>query len=151
MVAHQASLSIASPRKNTGVGYHFLLQGIFWTQTESESSVIGRWILCHFATRLNTPMEVMFYQSRQTENRKLNRLPYQKCSPKLRPGITGPIGVGLYGDYWKPVFRPTQDDPGRSLGNPCLQISTPTPPSNHQWLSAGGWLVHCPVWSFGCH
>ena len=28
----QASLSVGFPRKNTGVGYHFLLQGIFLTQ-----------------------------------------------------------------------------------------------------------------------
>ena len=29
-VAHKASLSMDSPGKNTGVGCHFLLQGIFW-------------------------------------------------------------------------------------------------------------------------
>ena len=31
-VAHQAPLSMGFPSKNTGVGYHFLLQGIFLTQ-----------------------------------------------------------------------------------------------------------------------
>ena len=31
-VAHQAPLSMDSPGKNTGVGYHALLQGIFPTQ-----------------------------------------------------------------------------------------------------------------------
>ena len=31
-VAHQAPLSMGSPGKNTGVGCHFLLQGIFLTQ-----------------------------------------------------------------------------------------------------------------------
>ena len=31
-VAHKAPLSMNSPGKNTGVGCHFLLQGIFLTQ-----------------------------------------------------------------------------------------------------------------------
>ena len=31
-VAHQAPLSMDSPGKNTGVGCHFLLQGVFLTQ-----------------------------------------------------------------------------------------------------------------------
>ena len=31
-VAHQAPLSVESPDKNTGVGSHFLLQGIFPTK-----------------------------------------------------------------------------------------------------------------------
>ena len=31
-VAHQASLSVGFFRQNTGVGCHFLLQGIFLTQ-----------------------------------------------------------------------------------------------------------------------
>ena len=31
-VACQAPLSVGCPRKNTEVGYHFLLQGIFLTQ-----------------------------------------------------------------------------------------------------------------------
>ena len=31
-LAHQAPLSMDSPGKNTGVGCHFLLQGIFLTQ-----------------------------------------------------------------------------------------------------------------------
>ena len=31
-IAHQVPLSMGSPGKNTGVGCHFLLQGIFLTQ-----------------------------------------------------------------------------------------------------------------------
>ena len=38
-----------SPGKNTGVGCHFLLQGIFLTQEQNRVSCIGRWILCHWA------------------------------------------------------------------------------------------------------
>ena len=37
------------PGKNSGVGCHFLLQGIFPTQDVSWISCIGRWILYHGA------------------------------------------------------------------------------------------------------
>ena len=49
---HQAPLSTASPGKNTGVGCHFLFQGIFPTQNltcVSCISCIGRWILYHWS------------------------------------------------------------------------------------------------------
>ena len=42
-----------SPGKNTGVGCHALLQGIFPTQDQTLVSCIGRWVLylyCHLAT-----------------------------------------------------------------------------------------------------
>ena len=38
------------PGKNTGVGCHFLFQGIFPTQGWTHISSIGRWILYHWAT-----------------------------------------------------------------------------------------------------
>ena len=52
-VARQVSLSWDSPGKNTGVGYHFLLQGIF--QTQGLNLHLLRllhcwWILYHCAT-----------------------------------------------------------------------------------------------------
>ena len=37
--------------KNTGVGSHFLLQGIFPTQGSHPCLLLGRWILYHLATR----------------------------------------------------------------------------------------------------
>ena len=46
----QAPLSWDSPGKNTGVGCHALLQGIFLTQGSNLHlcvSCIGRWILYH--------------------------------------------------------------------------------------------------------
>ena len=39
-----------SPGKNTGVGCHFLLQGIFPTQGSNQVSCIGRWILYNGAS-----------------------------------------------------------------------------------------------------
>ena len=39
-----------SPGRNTGVGCHFLLQGIFWTQEWNPCSCISRRILYHEAT-----------------------------------------------------------------------------------------------------
>ena len=50
-VARQAPLSMAFPNKNTGVGCHLLLQGIFPTQGSNRISGIGRRILYCLATR----------------------------------------------------------------------------------------------------
>ena len=50
-VAHQAPPSIDCPGKNTGVGNHFLLHGIFLTQGSNSVSCIGRQILYHWAMR----------------------------------------------------------------------------------------------------
>ena len=38
------------PDKNTSVGCHFLLQGIFLTQESNLHRLFGRWILYHWAT-----------------------------------------------------------------------------------------------------
>ena len=50
-VARQGPLSMRSPGKNTGVGCHFLLQGIFTTQGWNPHLLLGRQILYHWATR----------------------------------------------------------------------------------------------------
>ena len=49
-VACQALLSMDFPGKNTGVGCHSLLQGIFPTQDWTWVSCTGGRILCHWAT-----------------------------------------------------------------------------------------------------
>ena len=49
-VAFQAPLSMGFPSKNTGVGCHFLLQGILLTQGWTPHLLLGRWILYHRAT-----------------------------------------------------------------------------------------------------
>ena len=38
------------PGKNTGVGCHFLLKGIFLTQGSNSSLLLGSWVLLHWAT-----------------------------------------------------------------------------------------------------
>ena len=43
--AHQAPLSMGFPRKNTGVGCHFLFQGTFLTQGLKLCLLHCRWIL----------------------------------------------------------------------------------------------------------
>jgi len=52
-VAHQAPLSMAgildSPGKNTGVGYHFLLQGILLAQASNLGLLHSRQILYHLS------------------------------------------------------------------------------------------------------
>ena len=39
------------PGKSTGVGCHFLFQGILPTQDSTRFSCIGRWVFYHWATR----------------------------------------------------------------------------------------------------
>ena len=48
-VAHQASLSMGSPGKNTGVGCHTLFQGIFLIQGSNllMSLALANWALYH--------------------------------------------------------------------------------------------------------
>ena len=49
-VAHQALCPWDSPGKNTGMGSHSLLQGIFLTQWSNQDLLHCRWILYHWAT-----------------------------------------------------------------------------------------------------
>ena len=52
-IAHQAPLSMGFTGKNTGVGCHFLLQGIFPAQRSNHNSCVScidRWILYHPTT-----------------------------------------------------------------------------------------------------
>jgi len=49
LLAHQAPLSMNSPGKNTGVGCHFLLQGIFLTQVLNPGLLHCRQILYHLS------------------------------------------------------------------------------------------------------
>ena len=52
-VAHQVSLSTGFPRKDSGVGCYFLLQGIFPTQGSNLGLLLGRQILLQFKKFLN--------------------------------------------------------------------------------------------------
>ena len=51
-VAHQAPLSMDFPDKTTGVGSHFLLQGIFLTQGLNWHLLHSRQILYHLSHQL---------------------------------------------------------------------------------------------------
>ena len=46
-IFHQVPLSMDFPGKNTGVGCHFLLQGIFPTQGSNPHLLFGKQILYH--------------------------------------------------------------------------------------------------------
>ena len=50
-VASWAPLSMKFLGKNTGVGYHFLLEGLFLIQESNWHLLLGRWIIYHWATR----------------------------------------------------------------------------------------------------
>ena len=49
-VACKAPLSMGFLGKNSGVGYHFLLQGAFQPRDQTQVSCIGRWIFYRWAT-----------------------------------------------------------------------------------------------------
>ena len=51
IVACQAPLSMAFPGKNTGVGFHFLFQGILLTQRSNPRLLHWQGVLYHWATR----------------------------------------------------------------------------------------------------
>ena len=51
IVACQAPLSMAFPGKNTGVGFHFLFQGILLTQRSNPRLPHWQGVLYHWATR----------------------------------------------------------------------------------------------------
>ena len=63
-VAHQAPLSMGFPSKNTGVGYHFLLQ-TYWPRYQTHISCTDSQNLYHWAT--GKPMESQ-YQPREQPN-----------------------------------------------------------------------------------
>ena len=54
-VARQAPASMGSPRQESGVGCHFLLQGIFWTQELNPSLPHCRQTLYHLSQQ-GSPM-----------------------------------------------------------------------------------------------
>jgi len=54
-IAHEAPLSMHSPGKNTGVGFHFLLQGIFPNQGSDLGLPQCRQILYHLSHQGSPP------------------------------------------------------------------------------------------------
>ena len=91
------------PSKNTGVGCHALLQGIFLAQG-SNPSLLGllhcRWILYHQAnqgalrqTVTNNPHPRPPKKSRKTPGSK--KPPFQNTVPVLPPGYITPPGQSL--------------------------------------------------------
>ena len=60
-VAHQTPLFMEFPGKNTGVGCHLLLQGIFLTQGSNHISCIGGQIVYNWATRETHKSLLVFF------------------------------------------------------------------------------------------
>ena len=58
-VAFQAPLFMGFPSKNTGVGCHFLLQGIFLTQGLNPVLLHCRWILLSLSHQGSSPRKVI--------------------------------------------------------------------------------------------
>ena len=54
-----------SPGKNTGVGYHALLQGIFPTQGSNPCLLYCRWIFTNWANRDNHSIQLTYHNRNQ--------------------------------------------------------------------------------------
>ena len=59
LIAHQAPLSMGFSRQNTGVGCHFLLQGIFTPQGSHPGLLCCRQILYHLSHQ-GTPCQICY-------------------------------------------------------------------------------------------
>ena len=55
------------PGKNTGVGYHLFLHGLFPTQGSNSSHLLHRWILYHWATWA-APIGLLHTPNKDTKN-----------------------------------------------------------------------------------
>ena len=86
-VAHQAPLCPWDfPSKNTGMGCHFLRQGIFSTQGSSARVLHCRWILLHWATR--EALTLLQFSSVQSLSRVNSLQPHE--SQHARPPCPSP-------------------------------------------------------------
>ena len=70
-VAHQASLSMDFPGKNTGVGSHFLLQGLFPTQGSNPGLLCYRQIPYHLSHKGSPRCPYKRQKRRHREKRRL--------------------------------------------------------------------------------
>ena len=72
--AHQAPLSMGSPGKNNGVGYHVLLQGIFQTRVSNPGDPYCRRIIYHLIPQGSPQGDVEKQESLQTSHRSTHTL-----------------------------------------------------------------------------
>ena len=66
------------PSKNTGVGCHFLLQGIFLTQGSNLHLLFGRWTLYHCTTQEAQSTSVIHHINGIKDKTKPTRSSYGK-------------------------------------------------------------------------
>ena len=108
------------PGSNTGVGCHFLLQGIFPTQRSNPCLLLCRWILYHWSTREALDLTGLFKINFEPVDWMLFRLVCQGChnasyrcgdfnnqnvlsqssgnceskiTPSAGPGLLGPVSL----------------------------------------------------------
>ena len=128
--------------KNTGVDYHFLLQGIFPTKGSNLCLLHCRWILYHWATReatQPTPSLFLFQHSlyslvRPSLTAISSRLPPPHCTRMNCPhGIVCDVSV---------VGSVCPTSQGALWGKKCWPVIQATlwpRPSTH-WTSASKWM-----------
>ena len=132
------------PGKNTGVCCHFLLQGIFPTQGLSPSLLLGRGILCHWATQ-----KALLVHNKHSVSACIIILPISILFPteSLLPWqVPGAAGRITYAWLWcwdspyQPLLHRLRTSPGRSGGKPrgpgIAPPLLPTAAAAVTWLSA---------------
>ena len=138
-IACQAPLSMEFPGKNTGVGCHFLLQGIFPTQG-SNPHLHRRWLFYHWVTwegprkakpnfTHSTILKYAFFICSVSSVTQL-------CPNSLRPH--GLQHVGLPVHHQSPEFIQTHVHWVSDALQPSHPLASPSPPafnlSQHQGL-----------------
>ena len=140
-VARQLPLSRRFPSKSTGVGNHFLLQGIFPTQGSKPGLLHCRWLLYHLSHQGSPLPHYQVMPSLKPSsifslhlNKKLN-FPWPTRHHKS--GLCFPSDLCLYYATLPPALRPTL--PGRGP----WERTWPLPESSSPYLEQP-LCGHCP-------
>ena len=118
-VSHQALLSMDSPGKNTGVGHHFLLQGIFLTP-QLNSHLLRllhcRQILYCWATREAPKRHILYFLLLKRKGFPSTQM-VKICLQHRKPGFDPRVGKIPWRREWQtiPVFLPRGFHGQRSL------------------------------------
>ena len=160
------------PGKNTGVGCHFLLQGIFPTQVSNPRLVHCRWILYHWATKeacfyniiLTTKgkaqwiiMALLFSANQPRRRADIIRAVSQMVSCQLNitsvfstfSAVTGGARARLWGPYSPELGLPKRDThlKGRKVGD-CRGRQSHEELQTWHWqhMQAGSWEPPATGW-----
>ena len=131
--AYQAPLSMRFSRKNTGVGFHALLQGIFLTQGSNLGLCIAGWFFTIWVTK--KAQQIVHIEKKSIKKKGLIFVRLSDESPLA-------LMVCDFLCSWTDVFSPN-DFP--KLNKFCYYHSVWTP-RFCGWTCGAWWLVFTPGW-----